>query len=281
MDEKKISYKTLIDGDIPPWVMRFIKGVGKAINKYGMIKSGDTVLIAASGGKDSLALALALSLRRKWLPVSYNLEAVMIDWIEHPIDPEYREKLKTYFKDLDIDLTIVDEKQYPESFKGEFNCYLCSRNRRRILFQWADEHNEKLIAMGHHLDDLVETTMMNLCFRGKFSTMLPVQEFFDGKMHIIRPMIETKENVTQRLKEVYDIPVVKPVCPFDQTNIRAKLKPVVKELCHIDKLTREHIYAAHTFSYNLLDKESVIWRTQIIKISENKHVDKTIIYVLL
>lgn len=256
MDEEKISYKTLIDGDIPPWVMRFIKGVGKAINKYGMIKSGDTVLIAASGGKDSLALALALSLRRKWLPVSYNLEAVMIDWIEHPIDPEYREKLKTYFKDLDIDLTIVDEKQYPESFKGEFNCYLCSRNRRRILFQWADEHNEKLIAMGHHLDDLVETTMMNLCFRGKFSTMLPVQEFFDGKMHIIRPMIETKENVTQRLKEVYDIPVVKPVCPFDQTNIRAKLKPVVKELCHIDKLTREHIYAAHTFSYNLLDKDT-------------------------
>ena len=94
MAEEKISYRTLIDGDIPPWVMRFIKGVGKAINKYGMIKAGDTVLIAASGGKDSLALALALSLRRKWLPVSYNLEADMIDWIEHPIDPVYREKLK-------------------------------------------------------------------------------------------------------------------------------------------------------------------------------------------
>ena len=246
MAEEKISYRTLIDGDIPPWVMRFIKGVGKAINKYGMIKAGDTVLIAASGGKDSLALALALSLRRKWLPVSYNLEAVMIDWIEHPIDPVYREKLKTYFKDLDIDLTIVDEKQYPESFKGEFNCY---------LFQWASENNEKLVAMGHHLDDLVETTMMNLCFRAKFSTMLPVQEFFDGKMHIIRPMIEIKENVTERLKEVYDIPVVKPVCPYDQTNIRAKLKPIIKELCHIDKLTREHIYSAHTFPYNLLDKD--------------------------
>ena len=79
MAEEKISYRTLIDGDIPPWVMRFIKGVGKAINKYGMIKAGDTVLIAASGGKDSLALALALSLRRKWLPVSYNLEAVAIN----------------------------------------------------------------------------------------------------------------------------------------------------------------------------------------------------------
>ena len=69
-------------------------------------------------------------------------------------------------------------------------------------------------------------------------------------------MIEIKENVTDRLKEVYDIPVVKPVCPYDQTNIRSKLKPVVNELCHIDKLTRAHIYSAHTFSYNLLEKDS-------------------------
>lgn len=255
MDEEKKSYLDLINGDIPPWVMRFIKGVGKAINKYGMIKANDKVLIAASGGKDSLALALALSLRRKWLPVSYELEAVMIDWIEHPIEKEYREKLNSYFSALDINLTIVDEKQYPESFNGEFNCYLCSRNRRRILFQWADEHNEKLIAMGHHLDDLVETTMINLCFRGKFSTMLPVQEFFDGKMHIIRPLIETKENVTKRLVELYDLPAVKPVCPFDQTNIRARLKPIIKELCHLDKLTREHVYSAHSFPYNLLNEK--------------------------
>lgn len=262
MDEEKLSYRDLINGDIPPWVMRFIKGVGRTINKYGMIKSGDRVLIAASGGKDSLALALALSLRRKWLPVSYTLDAVMIDWIEHPIPFEYREKLKTFFSDLDINLTIVDEKQFPESFKGEFNCYLCSRNRRRILFQWADENNEKLIAMGHHLDDLVETTMMNLCFRGKFSTMLPVQEFFEGKMHIIRPMIEIKESVTQRLKDMYDIPVVKPVCPYDQTNIRSRLKPIVKDLSHIDKLTREHIYSAHSFPYNLLDKEGKDMETQ-------------------
>ena len=255
MEEDKLSYRTLIDGDIPPWVMRFIKGVGKTINQYGMIKKDDRVLIAASGGKDSLALALALALRRKWLPVSYTLDAVMIDWIEHPIPFEYREKLRTCFSDLDINFTIVDEKQFPDSFKGEFNCYLCSRNRRRILFQWAQEHDEKLIAMGHHLDDLVETTMMNLCFRGKFSTMLPVQEFFNGKMHIIRPMIETKENVASRLREIYDIPVVKPVCPYDQTNIRARLKPIVKGLCHIDKLTREHIYNAHTFPYNLLEGE--------------------------
>ena len=255
MDEK-LSYRDLIAGDIPPWVMRFIKGAGKAINRYRMIQGGDDVLIAASGGKDSLALALALSLRRKWLPVSYTLRALMINWIEHPIPEEYRDLLSQYFDALGIRLMIIDEPQFPSSFRDDFNCYLCARNRRRILFSHAEETGTKLIAMGHHLDDLAETTMMNLCFRASFSTMLPVQEFFGGKMHIIRPLIETRESVTQRLAEIYDLPVVKPVCPYDQTNVRARLKPIIRELSHIDKLTREHIYNSHDFSACIMDDRS-------------------------
>ncbi|MBO8436264.1 MAG: adenine nucleotide alpha hydrolase [Spirochaetes bacterium] len=246
--DNELTWRDLINGEIPPWVMRFIKGVGKAINRYRMIQGGDDVLIAASGGKDSLALALALSLRRKWLPVDYTLRALLINWLEHPIPPQCLDKLAEYFDALGIYFTIKDEKQFPSSFDGDFNCYLCARNRRRVLFTYAEETDTKLIAMGHHLDDLAETTMMNLCFRASFSTMLPVQEFFSGKMHVIRPMIETKESVTKRLSETFALPVVKPVCPYDQTNVRARLKPIIQELSHIDKLTREHIYNAHDFS---------------------------------
>jgi tRNA 2-thiocytidine biosynthesis protein TtcA len=101
--------------------------------------------------------------------------------------------------------------------------------------------------MGHHLDDLVETSLMNLCLRGNFSTMQPVQPFFDGKINVIRPMIEVHESVTKRLAEAYDLPVVKPVCPYDQTNIRSRIKPIVKELSLLDKLSREHMYKAHHF----------------------------------
>ena len=147
---------------------------------------------------------------------------------------------------------MLDEHQFPSSFNGDFNCYLCSRNRRRILFEYAARNNIRLIAMGHHLDDLVETSLMNLCFRASFSTMLPVQDFFDGKLFIIRPLIETHESVTRRLSECYDLPVIKPVCPYDQTNIRSQLKPIVKSLCHIDSLTREHIYKAHNLRTDLL-----------------------------
>ncbi len=261
MSDTRLSYRCLLDGDIPPWMMRFIKGVGKTINTYSMIDNSEKIIIGASGGKDSLALALALSLRRKWIRDTYSLEGVMIDWIEHPIEKTGKEKIREYFDALEIPLTILEERQFPDSFKDEFNCYLCSRNRRRILFSWAMEHNIKRIALGHHLDDLVETTLMNLCFRADFSTMKPKQDFFDGKLEIIRPLIETKENVTKRIATLYDIPVIKPVCPYDQTNVRARLKPIVSELCHLDKLTREHIYNAHDFSS--IRKETMEGKTSL------------------
>src|SRR5690554_3895028 len=253
-EQKLYHWQELVAGDIPPWVMRFIKLTGKAINRHEMIRSGDSVLLSVSGGKDSLALALALSIRLKWLPISYTLRAVMINWIEHPIDEDARRRLLDYCDALGIPLTILDEPQYPESFKGEFNCYLCSRNRRRVLFTYAAEHDCKLIAMGHHLDDLVETSLLNLTSRAKFSTMLPVQEFFTGKLHIIRPMIEVHEHTIQRLSEYYQLPCVKPVCPYDQTNIRSKLKPIVQQLVQIDRDAREHIYNAHQFTYRIPDK---------------------------
>ncbi len=140
---EKLPYQTLLEGDLPPWVMRLVKATGRAINRYSMIRDGDTILLGTSGGKDSLALALALSLRKKWLPIDYTLKAVMINWKEHPIPEEFREKLAVFFTELGYAFHIVDEEQRPPSFKGEFNCYLCSRNRRRILFDWAE--NEGIV----------------------------------------------------------------------------------------------------------------------------------------
>ncbi|MCR5731867.1 MAG: adenine nucleotide alpha hydrolase [Sphaerochaetaceae bacterium] len=240
-DERK-DYRELLDGKLPPWVLRFVKLTGKAINRYGMIKKGDNVLLAVSGGKDSLALALALSLRRKWIKDRYGLTALMINWVEHPIPEEYRSLLKEYFSSLDIELEILDERQFASNNEEEYNCYICSRNRRKILFEYAQKKGATLIAMGHHLDDFVETALMNQCFHSKLAPMKCVQDFFDGKLKVIRPMILVHESVTKRLANEYDLPVVKPVCPYDQTNIRSKLKPIVKEISRINPLSREHIF---------------------------------------
>ena len=244
-DDTKLSYRNIIDGNMSPWVMRFIKDVGRGINDFDMIRDGENILIAVSGGKDSLALALALSLRRRWLPITYSLHAVMINWMEHPIDPAFRPRLEQYFRDLDIDFRIIDEPQFPTTVPEDYNCYICARNRRRILFEIANREGYRQIAMGHHLDDLVETTMMNLFLRGDFATMNPVQEFFNGDLYVIRPMIEIHESTLIRLAQTYDFPVIKPVCPYDQTNIRSQIKPILKQICHMDRFAREHVMQAH------------------------------------
>ena len=247
----KTHYSELIKGKIPPRVMRFIKNTGKAINTHEMIEKDDRVLLSVSGGKDSLALAAALSLRLKWLPVNYYLEAVMIDWNEHPVGEEAEKNLIQFFADFSIPFTIFHEHQFPTSFKGDFNCYLCSRNRRRILFEYADAHDFSIIATGHHLDDLVETTIMNLTKRGSFATMLPVQEFFKGKIHVIRPMIEIHEDTIRDITTEFMFPVMKPICPYDQSNIRSRIKPIVRDLVSLDNDAREHIYHAHEFDYRI------------------------------
>lgn len=242
-----ITIEELVQGNIPPWIRRFVKQTGRGINKYSMIRENDDVLIGISGGKDSLALSLALSLRKKWLPIDYSLHALMIDWIEHPAGEDKIKKLKIFFNTLSIPFTVKKAGKFPESFKGEFNCYLCSRNRRRILFEYAEAKGISKIALGHHLDDIVETSLINLCFRGEFSSMNPVQDFFGGKIQILRPMCEVRESVINRLERETGIPVVKTECPYSRTNIRSRVKPIIRELSHIDKLTREHIYSAHQF----------------------------------
>ncbi len=242
-----ITVREMTSGSFPPWIRRFIKQAGKNINQYTMIEKEERILLGISGGKDSLALALALALRRKWLPIEYKLYALLINWKEHPINEEGLSLLKDFFTQLNIDFTIKDAHMFPESFKGAFNCYLCSRNRRRILFEYAQELSLSKIALGHHLDDFVETSLINLCFRGEFSSMKPVQDFFNGTLKIIRPLCSIRESVITKLERETNIPVVKTNCPNKNSNIRTRLKPVIKQLSHIDSLTREHIFSAHHY----------------------------------
>lgn len=239
------SYKDLLTSNIPNSVQRVVKLVGKGINKYSMIKDKDEIILGVSGGKDSLVLALSLAIRRRWLPIDYKIRPVLINWTDFPIEEENQQKLREFFDLLGFGLTIIDEPQRNPGFCGDFNCYLCSRNRRRILFDYAREQNIQKIALGHHLDDIIETSFMNLCFRGNFSTMLPVQNFFNGAIKVIRPMNLVPEAKIITLCSRYDIPVVKPVCPLDHENIRSQLKPIIRDLARMDKHLKEHIYNAH------------------------------------
>jgi len=240
-------------GTIPPRVMRFARAVGKGINELSMIEEGDRILLGISGGKDSLAMALALALRRKWVPVHYHLEAVMIQWREHQFSDTERDALAKYFSALGVPFSIITASMRPDSFRGKFNCYLCSRNRKRILFDEIARRGFNKVAFGHHLDDIVETTLMNVCFRGNFSTMMPVQEFFGGKAHVVRPMSRVPERTIANLADHLGLPVVSVDCEYKEKNVRVLLKPMIRELAKYNKHVKENIYrAAWNVDHNYL-----------------------------
>jgi len=226
----------------------FAKKVGRGINRFEMIGEGDRILIAVSGGKDSLALSAALAARRHWVPRRYECLALLIDWREFPLPPESLASLSDFYAGLEIPLKTVQADMMPASLlkksRKPFNCYICSRNRRRILFREAEKEGISTIALGHHLDDIVETTLLNLCFRGEFSTMMPVQEFFNGRMRIIRPMCEVEEREIQRLMRHLSLPVCKIDCPRRETNQRQLLKEMLKVLKRSNKRVKENIYKA-------------------------------------
>jgi tRNA 2-thiocytidine biosynthesis protein TtcA len=188
----------------------FAKKVGRGINRFDMIRGGERILVGVSGGKDSLALCLALTERKRWVPIDYSLTAAFIDWREFPA----------------------------------FSCYICSRNRKRILFGEAERVGAAKIALGHHLDDIVETTMLNLFFRGEFSTMMPVQRFFGGRLQIIRPLCEVEERDVERLARHIPLPVLSTSCPRKDLNQRLLMKEILRSLRRRSRQVKENIYRA-------------------------------------
>lgn len=230
--------------ELQPWLKRIIKETGRGINRFNMIEDGDKVLLAISGGKDSLALAFALAVRKRWLPINYELRAMRIDWNQYPMPEEDARKMEEFFELLEIPYEVVKADMFPESFRGDFNCYLCARNRKRMLFDRAAELSFTKIATGHHMDDIIETTLINLCYRGNFSTMMPVQQFFGGKLTLIRPMCMVHESKLRLMAERLEFPTYNTGCPFKNTNMRLKMKPIIDMLNRDNRRLREHVFEA-------------------------------------
>jgi tRNA 2-thiocytidine biosynthesis protein TtcA len=222
----------------------FCRHVGRAIDRFDMISDGDRILLGVSGGKDSLSMSLALKERLRWVPIRYELFAVHVEWREYPLTGEERGGLEAFFARLEIPYRRVEASAFPPSFRGKFDCYLCARNRRRILFEQARELGFAKLALGHHLDDVVETTLMNLCYQGQFSTMMPVQGFFDGKLTLIRPLYEVTEREVASLARRMELPVVEGRCPTGGEGLRRVVRSVISELSHHGKRVRQNVYRA-------------------------------------
>ena len=210
---------------------RLRRKAGEAIADYGMIEEGDKVMVCLSGGKDSyVMLDLLLGLQRS-APVSFSLVAVNLDQ-KQPGFPEH--VLPQYLEELGVDYRIVEKDTYrivkeriPE---GKTMCSLCSRLRRGTLYETAREIGATKIALGHHMDDLVETLFLNM-FHGSRMKTMPPKLISDDKQHIvIRPLVYCRERDIARLAKARAYPIIPCTLCGSQPNLqRVHVKRMLAE----------------------------------------------------
>ena len=189
--------------------------VGRAIGDFGLIQEGDRVLVALSGGKDSWSLLYALMALQRKAPVSFELSTVTV----HP-GPEGFD-CTALEKRLDLEgiphrtiegniVNIVNENLT----EGTNPCSFCARLRRGILYTYAATEGWNKIALGHHLDDFVETLLLNLFFNASIKAMSPNLLADDGKNRVIRPLVYVREDMNRDLAGSMEVPILGCFCSY-------------------------------------------------------------------
>ena len=205
---------------------RIVRLVGKAIGDFRMIEEGDRIGVAVSGGKDSYVLLDALLQLQRRAPVHFDVIAVNID-MNLPGFPH--DLLPDYFRSIGVPFHIERQDAYATIKRiipsGEHICSLCSRLRRGILYSTADRLGLTKIALGHQMDDMVSTLLLNMFYSGQLKSMPPVLRSDDGKHVVIRPLAYVHESDTRKLAKLRGYPLVpKNLCGFAENRCRHEIK---------------------------------------------------------
>lgn len=202
-----------------------IRGLtGKAIKQYNMIENGDKIIAAISGGKDSFVMLDTLLHFKKVAPIKFEVVAVNLDQ-KQPGFPEH--VLPEYFEKHNIDYYIIDKDTYSivkeKLPKGKTTCSLCSRLRRGSLYSFAEEINATKIALGHHMDDVVETLFLNMFNNAKLKAMPPKLLSDDKRNIVIRPLTFCRESDIAKYAKICRFPIIPCNLCGSQENLQRKM----------------------------------------------------------
>ncbi|MHB8828494.1 MAG: tRNA lysidine(34) synthetase [Syntrophales bacterium] len=221
------------------------KWLEKAVMDYGMIAAGDKVLVGVSGGRDSMTLLSLLNTPMIYLP-PFSVMAVHVDL---GFDPEGigAGTLARWLEEGGHDF-VIDKSDIGPLSHSEYNrknpCFLCSRLRRKRIFEMAERHGCNKIAFAHHRDDIIETLLLNIFYGREISTMVPDQSIFGGKLHIIRPLAYMREELVKKFAAEQRFPVIEELCPTSLVSRRRCVKELLAKLAEENPAVKENIWKA-------------------------------------
>lgn len=225
--------------------MKHILGYARrAINDFNMIEDGDKVAVGLSGGKDSIWTLITLASLRKFYPKKFEVIAITLDMGMDGFDVT---PLRELCKEIDVEY-IVEETHIKEIVFDVRNekspCSLCANLRRGILYDTAKKNGCNKVALGHHMDDVMETFFMSLIYEGRIHTFLPVTYLSRKDLYVVRPMIYTPESEIRHLVKKYDTVVVKNNCPANGETKRQYIKELINSMSKENKGVRESVFGA-------------------------------------
>jgi len=220
---------------------RISKKITKAMHDFALIEPGDKVLLATSGGKDSTVLLLELCGRLGKIDPQYDLAAIHIqtDFATN----EARTFLQDLSSRLPIPFHFLDiavQKRVKDGFK--LNCYWCSTQRRTELLKFALAHGFNKIALGHHMDDIVETLLMNMVYQGTFESMPPRVPYAKYPISIIRPVAYCEEHEIRSYIEESGLAQYTCSCDFSQASHRKHIRKEIESLTHGNATLKRNIF---------------------------------------
>ena len=187
-----------------------LKSVNEALREFDMLRAGDQVAVAVSGGKDSLSLLRLLQTHRLTSEKPYSLAAVHVrgdaDGVTQPHVP-----LEEYLADQSVPFRVVEPTLGDDTLP--LNCQRCTWLRRKALFEAASELGCNVVAYAHHADDAAQTTLLNLLYGGDVRTFQPVADYFGGQFRLIRPLFYVPESELARFAHACGFPPPPPACP--------------------------------------------------------------------
>ncbi len=220
-----------------------LRKVGEAVHRFNMIREGDRVAVAVSGGKDSVTLLEALLLLAKRAPIEFSVCAFTVEQGKflRPIEPlgdylKQRGVPWTYYRDTPSLRLLEDQPEH--------GCDLCSRYRRRAVYEIVHELGANVIAFGHTADDFCEALLRNTMFTGKLSALPPVTHSRDREYRLIRPLVYVTEDLTRAYAESKGIPVVPCGCSQKTGTVRESLRGMFRELEREYPHLKENILSA-------------------------------------
>src|SRR6478672_10926319 len=216
-----------------PLESRIAKKTTKAITDFKLIEDGDRIMVGLSGGKDSWALLQTLDILRQRAPISFSLVAVNVDSgykdFKHGVIAKTCEERGWEYR---IEHTSIGEVMDDILESNATPCSLCARLRRGVLYRIASEVGATKIALGHHLDDFIETLLLNLFFAGALKAMPARLTSDNGEHVVVRPLVYVTEAEARTYAKEAALPVISCCCPAcgDLSLQRQRVKRLIAQL---------------------------------------------------